>query len=344
MLELLEKNDTQTGALPELYRSFREVFAAKHLRRRVIFWAEERMGKAVVRHVKNVERTQKSEDTLVGMTEKNIEAVKILIGNFVAGYKLSTIRWELYNDFALTDLAVQGRFDHVDLTGSLSAGDERELEDVGVVRTGDWDFDGIVATHICPLCRKIFDRSSFIYVPYRACETCGRVPTLDQSIDIVRKLLVGEQYGHKFEVHFVKKIHTLPQSGKAIVLDDAEELHNYLDPIPNSVMLWILKHVGTCTFTDALGWFEATAKELHTLYNRSLFRYVLVREVKENFRSQLENITETDCGIFTNAFVRVAERLDPGSMNEKSIGFEAEMVLKALPDVFNRLILNNQKS
>ena len=327
----------------KLFGSFRQVFSAESVTERFIFWEESKNGRAIIRLVSVLNRKSKADDKLVGITIDDLSAVKVLIGNFAAGCRLSTVRWELYADFDLTVLLEIGRFDNHDLFEGLDRNKAQSLVRQGVVPTGDWDFDAIITMHQCPECHQIFDRTSVLYRPLRPCETCGKEQTFAQQRIIVLRLLTDSKTARQRlgQTHFVR--------------DQREQLpiQYYLDPIANSISYWAICNM--LAENKSLGEFMATLsgqyEQFRELFNRSLFRLMTVsdtQDLQEYFRQCIKQTSGNDGIIFVASLKRLSEALafpDKFSVNMDSAwlrDMDVRMVRDFLPDIINEIILKHK--
>jgi len=327
----------------ELFRAFRQTFVAEHLADRVMFWADlsKTNGRVVVRQVKDLQRVRKGTDTIVGMTDNNLSEIRILIGNYAAGCKLTTLRWELYGDFACTELFAKGRFDYDDLAGSIPLEERKNLIARGIYPRGDWDFDGILLTHRCPLCGGVFDRTSLLYVSSRPCENCGQVVDMKESYSVITKLLLAHQLRkQKITDHW-----ELTQNGVI-------KVSGFVDPIANSVAFWPLDRLAH--LTDFRNIFQYFGKhffdDFQELYRYSLLKLILCKEFEPHFAACLRRITESRQQIIVNALKRVSERFSPLWLEEcitkglpATETTDLNLAVQVLPTLINDLILNHHK-
>lgn len=271
----------QTGYQDEfarkLFRSFRDVFAAERLPERAVFWLDYKDGHVIVRHVRNLKRHRKSADLMVGKAPNDLDAVRILIGNFAAGCKLTTVKWELYGDFGLSNLLDMGRFDYADLTHSIDAEKASALTAQRIFPAGNWDFDGIMSMHQCLRCKKVFDKHSILYQPNKPCDSCGHIPLWNDAQLVIKDIMLG--YLSRLE-----RITTHPAD-----LPEGEfAIQYFVDPIPNSVMYWLLSIRRGMTQPDPrqiFGTFENAdfQKWLTTMYHRSLFHFMVADTTRRFF-------------------------------------------------------------
>ncbi len=337
------KDDRLREYCCKLFRAFRQMFSAETVTERFVFWKETKGNKAIVRLVSDLNRKGKASDKLVGITIDDLSAVKVLIGNFAAGCKLSTVRWELYADFDLSVLLDMGRFDSFDLFEGLDRDKAQSLVRQGIVPTGDWDFDAIITMHQCPKCHQIFDRTSVLYRPLRSCETCGKEQTFAEQRVIVLKLLTNSKTALRRlgQTHFVR--------------DQREQLpiQHYLDPIANSVSYWAI--CDTLASNKPLGEFMATLsgqyEQFRELFNRSLFRLMTVSDTQnfqEYFRQCIEQTSGNDGIMFVASLKRLSEALafpDKFSASADSAwlrDLDIKMIRDFLPDIINEIILNHK--
>lgn len=264
-----------------LFGSFREVFCAERLPERAIFWVEEKFGKLVVRHVQDQKKRQrKGDDQLITRTINDLAAARVMIGNFAAGCKLSTVRWELYGDFELSTLPDQGRFDFRDLAGDVDQAHAQGLVAQGIRPIGDWDFDSIILMHQCPLCRGCFDSSAILYTSKIPCETCDKVISLGSSASIIKELIRGYQC----RLGRITTDDTVLENGEFPV-------QHFIDPIPNTVMYWILDHFRAATretWEQLLG--ENRERLMKDMYSHSLFNLMQAKYMQNVFADYLRRL------------------------------------------------------
>lgn len=167
------------------FRFFRAVFDAGNCRTRKVYWVEYRRGQTILRQVLNPKRTSKREDKLIGMFrgEPDLDIIRLAIAAANAQQILTGVRWEIYEDFACTDLFAMGRFDHFDLLHAIDGDRIRALTSAGTIacslNPADWDFDGILLTHRCPRCGRAYGKDIIAFLPdWMQCAHCGR-----QSVD-----------------------------------------------------------------------------------------------------------------------------------------------------------------
>lgn len=338
-----EQEDRLREYCRKLFRAFRQVFSAESVTERLVFWREEKNGRAIVRLAPNMARKSKSDDKLIGITVDDLSAMKILIGNFAAGCKLSTTRWELYADFELTAMLDMGRFDGFDLFEDLDRNKALSLARQGVVPTGDWDFDAIMTIHQCPNCHQIFDRTSVLYRPLRPCETCGKEQDFAQQLVIIRGLLADSESASQ----------RLGQTHSVRGLRDQFPIQCYLNPTANSVSYWAICAMLAMnkSFNEFAGTLGKQYRVFRDLFNYSLFRLMTMNQklnFQEYFRQCIEQTSGNDGVMFVASLKRVSEALAfPGEFSAKMDSvwlrdLDVRMVRDFLPDIINGIILNHK--
>ncbi len=320
----------------ELFANYRKVFGADRLRERAVFWMETCGEHAIVRHVRDLKRASKARDAIVGKTLNDRIAARILIGNFVAGCKMTTVRWELYGDFELTALLAKGRFDPRDLLGETTREELAAFALRGVVPIGDWDFDAFIPMHQCPSCRGIASAKFVLYVPRLRCETCGREATWDEQQHVIEKIMVG--YRER-----LRRIATHPAEGRA----GEFEIQHFADPIPNSVMCWVLERSSKNLLVAIRELFsESWQPTLEQMYRRCFFALLTVGITEKAFWRYLARVDRAVAGpILANSLRKVGEALRfPGKRDhvenlviEHGIGVARGFV----PALVNRIILRH---
>lgn len=327
----------------ELFSSFRSIFAQEYLPHRVIFWVEEKGGQAIVRQVKNLRCERKSEDLVVGITVNDLPAIKVLIGNFASGCKLTIARWEIYRDFTLSECIAQGRFDYQDLAGDVSLDERKSLIQRGIHPKGDWDFDGIILTHRCPLCGGVFDRTSVLYVSHKPCESCGVETPLNRSHGIIMELISQVQWKkQRITEHWIPS-----PSGESGV-------QHFIDPVANSIAFWPIEQLEcNLNFQSVFDWFPGCFDDFKELYNQSLMRLITNGYLEKVLVKLVHRINNRQGDLLIKSLVRVSEQFsllwwekqkkNPGSAEIKQMHSDMRTTVEVLPVLINELILNHQK-
>ncbi len=316
----------------QLFASFRDVFSAENQPERAIFWIEESRGQAFLRHVVNRKRTRKSDDLLVGKITCDLDAIRVLIGNFAAGSSLTSVRWELYADFALTNLVERGRFDLRDLLPTID--DLSVLTRKGLALNGDWDFDNIILTHKCPNCKGVCNRTSVLYVPHFPCEQCGEPAGRDQSGRIINRLLL------KFRQR-QERLALYPAGEES----GAFSIQQFVDPAPNSVAYWwITVQAGAAMDDEKAAFYGGQQEMLHAIVRQSLFKFMTIHYLREGFKKFLMETSTEDWTMFIGQVWKFGELLQSGSLQrtrEALLGCSPQYVQIALPQLINEVILNH---
>lgn len=284
----------------KIFQRFRLVFDARYCTRRHIFWIEKKYGKFIVRCVKTLTRQSKGEDLLIGTTIDDLDAVRLLIVNRVAGQILTGIRWEAYDDFALTSLLISGRYDLFDLAGGMPRDKLVTLARQGLsvpTKIEEWDFDGLLVFHRCPRCQGLCSRDLLTFYPeYFNCEQCGREPftptaCMRMAESICVKLFPDQAQPSKI-VEVKNALHALPVH--PVENTDFFPIHAFLDLLSSCVLVWYLRiHQG--------GSAEGLAASLQCesdffrpritlLYQHSIFPLLKVPELRKKFKAHLQEI------------------------------------------------------
>ena len=121
---------------------------------------------------------------VVGVTDSSPEAVRILIGNNLAGCWMGGgIRWELYEDRECENLLAMGRIDQWDLLRDISPERFAELAQRQVRPVGNWDFDGLLWRQTCSVCGQPVAVNVHLYnIDSAVCEKCGNRPYLAPAL------------------------------------------------------------------------------------------------------------------------------------------------------------------
>jgi hypothetical protein len=292
---------------------------------------ERRNSSVIVRHVRDLKRTAKAGDTIIGKIVDQPTAVRILIGNFIAGAKMTTVRWELYGNFELTVPVATGRFDPRDLLGEATREELAALAAQGIVPAGDWDFDAFIPLHQCPSCRGVANAKFVLYVSSLPCERCSREATMDESKDVVKKLMVGYQ-------ERLRRIAILPTEGRT----EEFGIQSFVDPIPNSVMCWLLARS-----SDILNAREQFGVEYHymvqEMYQRSLFTFLTSEKIEESFHRYLVRLERGSWKILVRVLRRVGEAFrDPyGDQRTGMLKTEIQLGCALVPQLVNHIILHH---
>lgn len=313
-----------------LFGCFREVFAANNQPERAVFWAEESRGKIILRHVRKLGRTRKMEDLIIGRVGNDFGEAKIAIGNYAADSAATTIRWELYANFELTELVASGRFDFADL---LEGGFE-SLPEHRSKLVHDWDFDSIALTHRCPHCNGTFNRTSVLYVPHFKCEHCGKSPTADHARNVINALMRK----HKIRAETLST-HPVEKS------DDRFKVQYFVDPLPNSVVYWwITTHITESISRENSVFYDHAFETLQALYRASLFRLMQVSQIRSAFEEYLKTIDGEDWELFMGQLAKFGELLEAPfkkRLQESFLGCSHEYVKIAMPHLINRVIMGH---
>jgi hypothetical protein len=320
----------------ELFMSFRTVFSPDRQRDRAVFWYEVHREQVLLRHVTNLKRQRKIDDHFVAALPAGQESPKvvlpIVIGNFAHDCSLSTVRWELYDDFELTSLAVCGRFDQRDLLPLEGS------EGLSVQPVGNWDFDSLRLMHTCEHCRKLYNLRSIIYIPNLPCNHCGQCAK-DVGRTVAQRLL--QKWMHREATIAVHPCTTM----------DTEEfpIQYFVDPLSNSFVYWWLIAMGMpfAVITDVFGPLGQAA--IQRIYRQSLFKYLAIANVRyylQNYLEQVKPEGETDWIIFSGMWMRIAESLEaPFRQPQSETSWLNQQAIEAaktfLPQFINYLILRH---
>ncbi len=315
-----------------LFRKFREVFSAEKQVYRAVFWIEEKFGKFILRSVPDIKRKKKSEDIIVGKV-LDVFSAKILIGNFFAGRNMTQIKWELYSDFNLSDKIEEGRFDYKDLLSGLELVDQDYYAQSSIYPKGDWDFDGIILTHQCPKCYRVFDKEFIILNPFKFCDSCGEKIPVGKGKEIISRML--------------KKINYFPSK---IILTNFEEIKKrsdnriqlYIDPMCNSVILWILTSPVSSRNPQIFEKFvirESGYNYLDKAFKSSIFCLMSSNCLSRDMNQYLEEIDVDGSIMFIRLAKKYGNMLKNKDSDELLSNAEAEKLLKFFPHFINELII-----
>lgn len=343
---LTATEDPSAAYTRRLFDSFYQVFAAERQPERAIFWCKRNAKHATVWHVRNLEDRHPQNDMLVGRTINDDDAIRILIGNWAAGCKMTTVRWELFNDLTLTQFADMGRFDYFDLAGGVDRDKARFLRQQNIYPAGNWDFDAVAQMHTCLKCHQPFNRKSILYLPNQPCENCGLEPTHMDASRVIYPVMTGY-------VERLSRITTF-SSGQ---LEMEFAVQHFVDPIPNSVIYWLLiVHHG--------GYWQPTAQELfgqesesgygenfEMMRRRTLFNFMASEGTRDLFRHYM---TERcgDCSTILATWQTVGEALQTPLEQHKEnrkrdrsygdrIDTAIDLARKWFPVLFNQIVLGH---
>ncbi len=124
-------------------------------------------------------------DLVVGKVKNDdLAAIKVIIGNNVAGAYMTPIRWDLCEDRDGEDVIEVGRFDPWSLLSDITEEDIERLNAKGVVPDLDrWDFDNMFLKIRCPGCGKNVKINHHAYnIDSAKCATCGKRPFLSKAV------------------------------------------------------------------------------------------------------------------------------------------------------------------
>lgn len=325
-----------------LFNSFRKTFTKERQPERAIFWIEEKFGKLFIRHVKDLKRQKKSDDILVNRCINDINAVKIIIGNYAADCDTSIMCWELYSDFELTNLLEEGRFDHLDLLSGIQDNNEiLMLSNSGVIPSRDWDFDNILLMHKCPYCGGVYNRNFILFKTNIRCENCQREIKLEHGVTVIKKMI---QKAYNAQTKLYSHFHDVKNK-------DEFAIQYYVNPMVNSVICWILFN-NHLTDNKTLSQYEdqILAGTIQYIYNSSLFKLLTCKDFKFEFLDFLSMIDPTrdildhdfTLTMISNIGKSLFEELTPQNYDDLYYDIRKGYVGTVIPLLINHAILNHQ--
>lgn len=162
---------------PEALPYFRRYYLKPHLR------GGKATGRYSLRYVWNLSRpdTDRTVGVLIG---DDIAAAQVLIGNGVAGARMTPIRWELCEDRDGEEPIAIGRFDPWSLLRDVHANDIDRLAQRDIMpHLAQWDFDQHFMERACPGCAAAVRVNMRAFnIDSAQCERCGIRPFLSWAI------------------------------------------------------------------------------------------------------------------------------------------------------------------
>lgn len=137
-----------------------------------------------IRYAWNLKRPKT--DIAVGVVKgDDLPAIRVHIGNQLAGAFMSPIRWELYEDRDGEELIAMGRFDAWSLLQGVTEADIKRLAETNVAPNLElWDFDRFFMSHSCPGCGAAISVNHLAYnIDSARCANCGKRPYLSSLIE-----------------------------------------------------------------------------------------------------------------------------------------------------------------
>ncbi|MEK7511459.1 MAG: hypothetical protein AAB575_00370 [Patescibacteria group bacterium] len=141
------------------------------------------IGKYSIHYVWNFKRPKS--DRMIGVIEgEDLAAARMLIGNGVAGYYMTPIRWEISEDRDGEEPIAMGRFDPWSLLQDVSPGDVTRLFGKDIIPNIEaWDFDRMYFERVCPACgTKVTINMCAFSIDSAKCAKCGIRPFLSRSL------------------------------------------------------------------------------------------------------------------------------------------------------------------
>jgi hypothetical protein len=128
---------------------------------------------------------QPGTDQVIGRIKTDdLPAIKVIIGNNMAGAHMTPIRWDLCEDREGEEVIEVGRFDPWSLLSDITEQDIERLNSKGIVPDLEkWDFDHMFWSDRCPGCNKSVKINYYAYnIDSAKCATCGTRPFLSRAI------------------------------------------------------------------------------------------------------------------------------------------------------------------
>lgn len=326
----------------KLFKSFRQIFDSDKQPERTVFWIEEKFGRFFIRQVTNLKREKKSEDVLIGKCIKDINAVKIIIGNLAIDCNTTLACWEIYDDFELSSLVEKGRFDHLDLLSGVK--DEKqqvELAEQGFMPASNWDFDNIILMHRCPFCGDIYNRNFVLFRDNIRCEGCEELIGINHGQSVIKKLISNVFNGQQRLKKHVQK-HS----------EQKTMVHYYIDPLANSVISWILLNTNL-NDPNLLHEFDFAYEEgiLHSIFRLSLFNLLRIDIFKKELNECLCRIdpgsTEEDHDFTLTIIKNLGDFVANYGEAKCDYGFYSNLkdgyIRQVIPVLINDIIIKHQK-
>ena len=235
---------------------------------------------------------------VVGTTDNDPIAARLLIANNRAGRYMTSIRWELYGDRKCEDLLDMGRFDQWDLLKGISPDQLTKLAERNIVPHGDWDFDKLLWRCACAICNaKVMVNYHIFNIDSVICAECGNRPFLAPSL-----------------YHMIENMPTvLPGSEQAMTL---HTLH------------W-LSSVGAAFKEVRRDIADPDGQRIRQLAERSLIWTATDHTQENQVRALIEKNTELDFGMYQAACAKVRKGLCGEEAFREEHQIAAQFVLRS---------------
>ncbi len=197
-----EKDLISLSNLPfeQTLNQFRDELCAERSPFRRCYYIDEKKDRVSVYYVLNLKSGKK---VALGSTIKDLDAIKVLIGNSMSGAYMTSIRWELYEDPDCEDLIDMGRIDQWDLLSDISADKLSRLSaDRIIAPRGDWDFDRMMFRRRCQVCGNETSVNSWVFnIDSVVCSECRNrpflAPHISDQLEFIQENMQGGEVSDK---------------------------------------------------------------------------------------------------------------------------------------------------
>jgi hypothetical protein len=282
----------------EAMADWRNHYAAERSPFRCMFYMEPHKGDKRKANVLFRTSFQSSRHVkVVGTTDNDPIAARLLVANSRAGRCMTSIRWELYGDRKCEDLLDMGRFDQWDLLKDISPEQMEQLAARNIVPHGNWDFDKLLWERTCSICgAKVMVNYHIFSIDSVVCAGCGNRPFL--APDLHRMIEGVSELGGSEQAMTLHALHWLSGVGAAF----KEVRKDVSDP---------------------------DGRKVRQLAERSLIWRATDRTTENEVRALIEKNTQLDFGMYQAACARVRKALCGDEVFREEHQIAAQFVLQA---------------
>lgn len=287
----------QHSSVEEAMVDWRNRHAAERSPFRCVYYMEPQAGSKRKANVLFQTSFNSRRGKVIGTTDNDPLAARLLVANSRAGCYMTSIRWELYGDRKCEDLLDMGRFDQWDLLKDISADQLAKLADKNIAPHGSWDFDRLLWEQTCSICgTKVMVNYHIFSIDSVVCACCGNRPFLAPSLH-----------------HMIE--HTSGLQGK----EQAMTLH---------ALRW-LSGVGAAFKEVRRDLSDVDGRTIRQLAERSLIWKATDRSEENTVRALIEKNTELDFGMYRAACAKVRKALCGEEVFREEHQIAAQFVLRS---------------
>ncbi len=287
----------QYSSPEEAMAAWRNHYAAERSPFRCLYFMESQRGNERKANVLFRTSFNSRRAKVVGTTDNDPLAARLLIANSRAGCYLTSIRWELYGDRKCEDLLDMGRFDQWDLLKDISADQLAKLAERNITPHGNWDFDKLLWEQTCTICgTKVMVNYHIFSIDSVICASCGNRPFLAPDL-------------HRF-------------------LEDTSELRGSEQAMTLHALHW-LSGVGATFREVRKDISDSDGQKVRKLAEHSLIWKATDRAKENSVRVLIEKNTELDFGMYQAACAKVRKALCGEETFREEHQIAAQFVLRS---------------